>query len=359
MAKSTDSVAESARVSPVATCFFTRQLSIMLASGVPLVQALETLTDQPDEEWLGEVVRGLCESVSGGHTFSNSLRAYPKVFSKAYATLVQAGEETGKLENSLNRLADWLERDEQIRRKVKSSLSYPVLVLGLCGLLSLIIVHTVLPTFVTIFQEMNTALPLITRVMILLTKVLNNPFAWSVGLLLACAGGYQYRRFVASRRGAVLVYRTALAIPLVGAILRQGASARYCTAASTLLACGMNLPRSLRLAAAASGNPLMNEDADALVRSVEQGLNPSEHMLLYPEIYSRCMRHMLSAGEESGQAAEMFRFAGDYHQLEMESAVELLGAALEPILLLGVSIVVGLMLLAIFLPLYSSLSNFG
>lgn len=354
-----DPVAENARVAPVATCFFTRQLAIMLASGVPLLQALETLSDQPDEEWLGEVVQGLCEGVSSGHTFSNSLRIYPQVFSKAYATLVQAGEETGKLENSLHRLADWLERDEQIRRKVKSSLSYPVFVLGLCGFLSLVIVHTVLPTFVTIFQGMNTTLPLITRVMIFLTEMLNNPFAWSVALLLACVGGYQYRRFVASPRGAVLVYRAAQAVPLVGAILRQGASARYCTAASTLLACGMNLPRALRLAAAASGNPLMNEDAEALVKSVEEGLSPSEHMLLSPDIYSDCMRQLLSVGEEAGRAAEMFRFAGNYHQLEMESSVDLLGAALEPILLLGVSIVVALMLLAIFLPLYSSLSNFG
>lgn len=329
----------------------------MLSSGVPLVLALESLSRQPEHEQFGLIVHSICRKVSHGNPFSDSLRFYPRLFPRVYVTMVKAGEETGRLENCLVRLAEWLERDESIRRKIRSSLTYPAFVLGLCAILSLIIIYTVLPTFVTIFREMNTPLPLITRLMIMLTEGLRSPSFWLFLGLVGFGSVYQIRKFVSHPRGAALVYRMAQGLPLVGTLLRHGTAARYCAAASPLLASGMSLPRALRLAAGSSGNPLVDQDAAALVKAVEDGLNPSQHMAFFPNIYSRSLVHMLSVGEEAARAADMFDSAGRFHQLEMETAVELLGAALEPILLLGVSVIVGLLLLAIFLPLYASLSS--
>jgi len=331
----------------------------MLACGIPLVQALDALSSQPEHEGFERVLTEVTRKVSTGHAFSAVLPGYPRIFSRVFVTMVQVGEETGTLTVSLKRVAEWLERDEQIRRKAKASLSYPVFVLGLCLLLSLIVIYTVLPTFCTIFREMQTELPLITRVVMALTDLLQAPWVW---LLTGLVGFFLHRRFqslMARPSGAAWVYRVLKHIPLVGSILQHGTIARYCSAAGPLVASGMNLPRALRLAAGASGNPLLIQDADALVKTITEGATPTEHMAAHPDIYSPTLCHMLAAGEEASNSGDMYDRAGHFHQLEMESSVELLGAALEPLLLIFVSIAVALLILAIFLPLYGSLSQFG
>jgi type IV pilus assembly protein PilC len=191
------------------------------------------------------------------------------------------------------------------------------------------------------------------------TDLLQAPWAW----LLIIVGGFLLHRrlqaLVAQPKGAALVYRVFQRIPLVGSILQHGTIARYCSAAGPLVASGMNLPKALRLAAGASGNPLIIQDAEVLVKTIMDGATPTEHMAAHPQIYSPTLCHMLVAGEEASNSGDMYDRAGHFHQLEMESSVDLLGAALEPILLICVSIAVALLILAIFLPLYGSLSQFG
>lgn len=339
--------------------FFTRQLAVMLTCGIPLVQALDALTCQPEHKGLESIIIEISRKVAGGHALSQALRYFPETFSPVFVTMVKVGEETGSLESSFHRLSVWLEKDDRIRRRARASLTYPVFVLALCLFLSVVILNTVLPTFCTIFREMGTPLPWITILVMGLTDLAQNPLAWvilaGVGWMLARG----YRRLVSKPAGAAQVFDWLIRVPVIGDILLHGTMARYCSAAGPLVSTGMNLTRALRLSAQASGNPRLALDANRLEKAVSEGIFPADYMAQHPHIYSNTLVHMLAAGEEASTYGDMFQRAGEFHQLEMESAVDLLGAALEPVMLVGVSIAVAILILAIFLPLYGSLSQLG
>jgi len=331
----------------------------MLRNAVPIVQALETLSHQEEYPNFGEVLREIAEKVSQGHVVSHQLSFYPKVFSKIYVTLVQIGERTGDLDSSLERLSDWLERDNRLRERIKSALSYPVFVLILAIFLTLFMFYTVLPSFLTIFKDMNVPLPLITRIVMFCTEAVRQPGFWllfigSVGVFVSVG-----REVLKSPEGQVRLWRVVRRIPLLGNMLLKGGCARYCMSVEAMLASGMDLARTLRMAAGASGNPEFILDAPNMEKSITEGEPVSDHMAMNPHIYPPSMTHMVMAGEQASRMPEMFGRAGAYYDLEMNFAVDALSAAMEPLLLASVASMVAVVILSIFLPLYSFLGNIG
>jgi type IV pilus assembly protein PilC len=336
---------------------FTRHLSTMLASGVQVVQCLETLSFQPESPNLGEIIRQLAQRIEGGHKFSHALASYPRVFSKIFVTMVQIGEETGALDIALDRLASWMEGDEQVVQKIKGALSYPAFVLTLAFFLTLGVFYTVLPAFVDIFSSMNMDLPLITRIVIWITNAIRNPGAWLVSISALGAAVKWLQATLATPEGQIRLFRLALKVPLVGGMLFEGTSARYCSAVSALLQSGMDLQRTFRLAGSASGSPLIAQDAEALVATIVHGQMASLHMMQHRDIYAPTLVHMVAAGEEVSRMPEMFAQAGFFHDMEMRGKVDALGAALEPVMLMGVASVVATIVLSIFLPMYSFMTK--
>lgn len=347
------------KVPPQVLCIFSRQLATMLRNGVPIVQALETLSHQAEYPNFGEVVREVSEKISQGHMLSHQLTQYPRVFDKIYTTLVQIGERTGDLDASLERLADWQERDNKLRERIRSALSYPIFVLGLAVCLTLFMFYTVLPSFLAIFRDMDVELPLITRIVLFLTEAVRQPGFW---LIAIATGGALYtagREFLRTEQGQVATFRVFKAVPLLGSMLVMGGCARFCMSVEAMLGSGMDLARTLRMAASASGNPEFVADSKNLERSIMDGEPCSEHMFAHPEIYPPGMTYMISAGEQASRLPDMFGRAGAYFDVEMNFMVDALSAAMEPLLLASVASIVATVILSIFLPLYSYLGKLG
>ncbi|MGE0487788.1 MAG: type II secretion system F family protein [Vulcanimicrobiota bacterium] len=336
---------------------FTRQLATMVRTGVPILVALDTLSHQPEHPNFGEVISTVAARVASGHHFSASLALFPRIFPKVYLAMVSIGENTGHLDVALEQLADWQESDDKLYRRVKGALTYPAFVMMLTCALTLILFYTVLPNFINIFQEMDIELPMTTKVMILITNLVKNPGAWVVGLALAAAILVGIRDLYRTEAGGVAIFRFLSSIPLLGTMLRLATTSRFAAAASALINAGVDLPRSLRMSAHASGSPVLRADARWLSESLQEGTLASDHMATRPDIYPTTLTHMIKAGEESSHLADMFSRVAGYYDTEVGFKIETLGAALEPLLLGFVAFVVGFIVLSVLVPLYSYLGT--
>ena len=345
------------RVPPRLVALFTRQLSAMLTAGVPLLQALDTLQTNEECPDMGNVVVVCGDLVSSGHMFSNACSKFPRVFPPVYINMIQIGEQVGQIDQSLERLALWLEKDEALRQRILSALSYPVLILSVATALTLALFYTVLPGFLEIFREMNIPMPWVTRLVMAITDATRNPAAWLLGIsLLGLAyGAVQYIQ--ERRRLKVIAYRYILKIPVLGRMLRTGSLARFCSAAATMMVSGLDLLRCYKLAAGSSGSPLLEKDSANLTRAIQEGELASTYMHENADIYPSTLTHMVAAGEEASQLPELLERAGAYYEEECNFLVDALSAAIEPILLAGVASVIATVVLSIFLPMYSYIGN--
>jgi type II secretory pathway component PulF len=345
--------ADRVSVPSLAVVIFTRQLASMLKSGVPVLSALDTLSNQYEHPNFGEVVRLVCVQIESGVNFSKAISRFPRVFPTIYVTMVRIGEQTGSLDDSLERLAGWLERDTALGQRLRSALSYPMFVFILSSVLTLALFYTLIPGFVTIFEDMKIELPLVTRVVIFITNSLRNP-----GLVLA-TGAFAsfsfvgFKRYTSKPEGRSNFYRLCLKVPLLGSMLKYGGLSRYCGAMQALLATGMDISKALRLSAEASGSPLISDDAPEMVNSVVEGNPVSEYMKHRSDIYPLTLCNMVASGEEASRLSDMYGRSSVFYDMEMNYCVEALGAALEPLMLAGVSVVVGTIVVSIFLPMYS------
>jgi type II secretory pathway component PulF len=347
------------RVASKHVALVTRQLAALLQGGVPLVQALQVVAVQPEAPQFGLILQDVAAQVASGLRLSAALHPYPRVFGKLFVTMIQVGESSGQIDSSLLQLSEWLERDQALKQKITSSLSYPGFVFVLAVTLTVVLFSTILPGFVSIFEEMQAPLPLVTQLVVLLTKMVKSPLCWAAVLAAGVFGAYTLQAITRDPARYAALYRTLVNVPLIGPLFWHGSAARYCAAMEVLLSAGMDMRRTLQLAGSASGSPLLENDADALVQAVLDGGQVSSHMAEHPETYSSTILHMTVAGEEASRLPEMFQRAAYFHELEMQGKIQALSVALEPLLLAGVSVVVGTILIAIFLPLYGILTTLG
>jgi type IV pilus assembly protein PilC len=347
------------RVSRLQVVLFTRQLASMLGSGVTLMTALNVLGQQSESPEFQRVVVKVSEMVNSGIRFSVALSEHPHAFSRIYCVMVQIGEHTGGLDDMLDRLGDWMERDENLRMRISKALTYPAFVCGLAVLLTLGLFYTVVPSFLNIFQEMGVELPLPTRIVKFVADSLTSPSSWLVGSSALC-GGYYLVAMHLTRPGAwVEPYRLMLKVPVLGSMLQFGALARLTGTLGVLLESGMDLPKAVRMSVLASAQPIWEADLEALTDSIKQGNPLSEHLSLRDDLYPSALTQMILAGEESAQLAELTTRAGAYYEVELGFHIDTLSSVMEPVLMAGVSLVVGSIVIALFLPLYGFLSNLG
>lgn len=346
-----------ARCPGLTLVLFTRQLATMLRSGVPLMVALDTLSYQPDYPNFGEVVSHTAKKIAEGHSFSKTLERFPRVFPRVYLAMVSIGESTGQLDDSLEKLANWQEEDLGMYQRVKGALSYPAFVLCLTFTLTLLLFYTVLPGFIDIFLEMKIELPLMTRILIAITNAVSNPGAWFL-LGAWIFGSVAWLRAVwQTEVGSVKLFRIALSVPIVGTILRYATLSRYSGAAGALIESGLELTRTLKMSAEASGSPILRQDSKHLVVAIQEGSLVSTHMGMRPDIYPPSLCQMLLAGEESSQLSEMFYRVSAYYDSEVSYKTDTLGAVLEPLLLGVLALIVGSIVIAVLVPLYSYLGT--
>ncbi len=347
------------KVKPFTLVVFTRQLSIMLRNGVPVTYALDTLSHQDESPNFGEVVIGVARLMEEGHRMSHALSLFPKIFDASYISMVAIGEQTGALDSSLEKLANWRERDFDVTRKVKGALTYPCFVLGLAVCMTFFLFYSILPSFFDIFREMDVPLPWITRFLIFLTDIMMNPGWWLMATVFTVYVVASIREMMKRPVGARRIFYFLYSIPFVGNLLKAATVARFAAAVTTMVDSGLELTKSFTLAGKASGSPLVEMVVDRVVQGIREGETLAEHFLNAPDIFPFAFGQFVVVGEETSRISTMMMKAANLYDEEVNYKIEALGAALEPILLFTVATGVGAVLLATFLPLYGYINSLG
>ncbi len=328
---------------------FTRQLSTMIDAGLPLVQSLEILATQQENKTFQKTLTGVRTQVESGSTLANALRQYPKVFDDLYTNMVEAGEAGGILDNVLQRLAVYIEKNVKLKAAVKSALIYPTAVVSIMMLIVFALMKWVVPVFVKLFLDLGVNLPLPTRIVMNISFAVQT-FWWLMGLVLIGLI-FAVRAYYATPGGRYLIDSLMLRIPLIGILLRKIATARFCRTLGTLLSSGVPILDGLTITARTSGNAVIEKALLAVRKAVEEGrtlVEPLKSSGVFPTMVSQ----MIGVGEQTGALDAMLSKIADFYEEEVDTAVKDLLTAMEPIILVMIGVVVGGIVISLYLPLF-------
>ncbi len=330
---------------------FTRQFSVMIDAGLPLVQCLEILAGQQENKVFQKVLTGTRASVEGGSTLSSAMRSYDKVFDPLYVNLVEAGETGGILDTILQRLSTYIEKNVKLKRAVKSALVYPVAVLGVAAAVITLLLWKVVPIFATLFVGLGVALPLPTRIVIGLSNFIGSIFGLMilVGFIAVLVG---LKVWYGTPGGRMAIDRTLLKLPLVGILLRKIAVARFTRTLGTLISSGVPILEGLEITAKTAGNALIEKSLMDVRKGLEAGRNLADP-LKDTNVFPGMVTQMIGVGEQTGAMDAMLQKIADFYEDEVDAAVKDLLAALEPMMIVVLGVVVGGIVISMYLPLFS------
>lgn len=351
--------AKKLRVHSKSLVIFIRQLSIMLRSGIPVTYALDTLSNQPDSKVLGQVVARLSKMLGEGHKLSHAMSYFPGIFDQVFVSMVAIGEESGQLDNTLDRLAGWRERDFELVQMVKGALSYPCFILALTGTLTFFLFYSILPNFLKIFEEMKVETPLITKITMGLTQAAQNPGVWLIATAASVAIYGLIREQWKTPEGRIRIFTVIQEIPIAGRLVRLTTVSRFAGAVETLMESGLGLQKTLRLGGLSSGNPIIEKASLELIERVRDGEPISDYIMMRVDLFPGSLAQYVATGEETSQVSKMMGQASRLLDEEVQYKVEALGATLEPFMLGLVAGIVGFVLLSIFVPLYGHIGSLG
>lgn len=336
------------RVSPMEVAVATRQLSVLLRSGVPLVESLSALIEQLDQPELKTAFTDTRNQVNEGSTLADALKAHPKIFASLYVNMVAAGEASGTLEEVLGRLAEFLDEQTRLQSKVRGALAYPLVMAFVVVAILFLMMSVVVPKVTAIFDNFNQTLPWYTRILIFTSDVFSN-YWWLIAALLG-GGIYWLRRWRATEEGRKKWDLFVLDLPLFGPLLILVAVSRFSRTLSTLLASGVPVLTAMDITRNVLGNTeLMRvvEEARASVREGEGIAKPLRQAGRFPPIVT----HMIAVGERSGQLEEMLLHVADAYDQQVEVRIGAMTSILEPLLIVVMGAVVGGIAFAILMPL--------
>jgi type IV pilus assembly protein PilC len=333
---------------------FTRQFSVMIDAGLPLVQCLEILGSQQENKTFAKVLQQTRMDVEGGSSLADAMRKHPKAFDDLYTNMIAAGEAGGILDTILKRLATYIEKSVKLKAQVKGAMVYPVAVITIAGIVITVILWKVIPTFAAMFAGLNAELPLPTRFVIALSNWLVRllPFLVVGGVLLTVA----FKRYYATHGGRRMVDGIVLKLPILGPLMRKIAVARFCRTLSTLISSGVPILDGLEITARTAGNAIV-EDAIMVVRKgVESGLTVAQP-LKETGVFPPMVIQMIGVGEQTGALDAMLSKIADFYEEEVDQAVANLLTLMEPVMILFLGVTVGGIIVAMYLPLFDLISK--
>lgn len=339
-----------AKVKPKELAVFTRQFSVMIDAGLPLVQALESLASQNDNKHFKNVLTSVRGDVEGGSTLAAAMRGHPKVFDELYTNMVAAGETGGILDIILQRLSSYIEKAVKLKRAVRSALIYPSSILFIAiGVVSLILIYVV-PTFLTLFAGLNVPLPLPTQIVIALSNFATRYSLFIfIGLVLFA---FAFRSYYATEPGRYNVDAMLLKLPVVGILLRKIAVARFARTLSTMITSGVPLLEALDVTARTAGNAVVEKAIQNTRKAIEQGrtmVDPLKETGVFPPMVTQ----MIGVGEQTGAMDAMLVKIAEFFEEEVDAAVKDLLTALEPVMIVFLGVVVGGIVISMYLPLFT------
>jgi type IV pilus assembly protein PilC len=329
---------------------FTRQFSVMIDAGLPLVQCLEILANQQDNKTFQKILTGTRASVEGGTTLSAAMRQYEKVFDSLYVNMVEAGETGGILDTILQRLSTYIEKNVKLKRAVKSALIYPVVVLLVAAGVITLLLWKVVPIFATLFVSLDVSLPLPTRIVIGLSHFVGSIFGF-LALVFFIGGVIGLRVWYGTEKGRMFLDTVLLKLPLLGILLRKIAVARFTRTLGTLISSGVPILEGLDITARSSGNAVIERALQQTRKALEAGRTLADP-LKESEVFPGMVTQMISVGEQTGAMDAMLQKIADFYEDEVDSAVKDLLAAMEPMMIVFLGIVVGGIVISMYLPLF-------
>jgi type IV pilus assembly protein PilC len=334
---------------------FARQFSTMLDAGVSLIRCLDVLQAQTNNARLRKILMDLSARVESGESLSRSMARHPKAFSQLIIGLIRAGEVGGVLEESLQRIAGFLEKDVELRRKIRSALTYPVIVLLAAVGIVIFLVSWLVPQFASLFKELGIKeMPAPTQFLIDLSALFTE--RWYVVIIAVVAILIAYKLFVSTRVGRRVADRVKLRVPVFGPLHHKIVMARFSRTMGTLLASGVPILQAMETVAGVVGNSVVSDaviESRARIREGEKIADPLQRSKMFPPM----VVHMVSVGEESGSLDHMLNKIADFYENEVEMTIASLTAAIEPVMIVLLGVIVGFIVISMFLPMIEVISN--
>ncbi|OQC41505.1 MAG: Type II secretion system protein F [Acidobacteria bacterium ADurb.Bin051] len=335
---------------------FTRQFSVMLDAGLPLVQCLEILGEQEENRRFREIINQVRSDVEQGSSLADAMRKHPVAFNNLYTNMIAAGEAGGILDIILQRLSTYIEKAVKLNAQVKSALVYPVTVIVIAVLVVIVILWKVIPVFASLFAGLGGELPFLTRVVVGASNFLGRYFIFvAIGVVALV---YAVRAWHKTPSGARIIDAGLLRIPAIGMLLRKIAVARFCRTLSTLTSSGVPILDGLEITAKTAGNAIIEDAVMAVRKNVEEGKTISGP-LAETKVFPAMVVHMINVGEQTGALDQMLSKIADFYEEEVDMAVANLMKLIEPLMILFLGTVIGTIVAAMYLPMYAILQKIG
>jgi len=335
---------------------FTRQFAAMVSAGLPLVQCLDILGEQTESVELGKAIKSVSGDIQGGNNLADAMMKFPKAFNSLYCNMVAAGEQSGNLDGVLNRLAEYQEKADALRRKIKGAMTYPAIVAIVATGATVAMLAFVIPTFAQMFVDMGGELPAPTKVVMFFSDMLL-AYWWAIVIVIVVSL-VAFTQYYKTPKGHIQVDAIKLKLPVFGDLERKSAVSRFSQTLSTLLASGVTIIEALTITARTSGNKILEIGIMRTVEKIQGGLSIAEP-LKETGVFPPMVIHMVSVGEKTGDLAGMLKKVSEFYQEEVDAAVEALTSVIEPIMICLLAVIIGGMLIAMYLPMFDMVGMVG
>jgi type IV pilus assembly protein PilC len=329
---------------------FTRQLSTMIDAGLPLVQGLDILSKQQENSTFKKVLTTIKSDVETGLTLADAMRKHPKVFDNLFSNMIEAGETGGILDTILGRLAAFMEKSMALKKKVKGAMTYPVICLGIAGLILVVILVFVIPVFEEMFSTFGSALPLPTQIVVDMSNIFKSNFLW-IGMGIY-AFIYTIKKIYNSEKGRIAMDGMFLKLPVVGPLIKKVAVSKFTRTLSTMLQSGVPILDALQVVARTSGNKIIEAAVFNVADSIAEG-RPIAEPLEESGVFPNMVVQMINVGEQVGALDTMLSKIADFYDGEVDQAVDNLTAMIEPFMMVFLGGMIGGLVIAMYLPIFS------
>ncbi|MGQ9471719.1 MAG: type II secretion system F family protein [Candidatus Aminicenantales bacterium] len=334
---------------------FSRQLSVLIDAELPLIQSLNILAEQTKNRYFQRVIRSIRSDVEAGSTLNQAMRKFPKAFDDLFCNLVASGEQSGSLDIMLRRLAEYIEKVVRLRAKVRQALIYPSAIVTFAILVAIFLLWRVIPVFASIFTELGASLPFLTATIIALSHFVQRFIVFIILGLIALVFLFRYYRKTPTGRWTV--DRFILRMPVFGQLMRKVAVSRFTRTLSTLISGGVPMLESLQITSTTTGNAILEKAVLDARKEVAEGKSLQESLTLTGQ-FPFMLTQMVSVGEATGTLDEMLAKLADFFDDEVDAAVAALLSVLEPVLIIFVGLMVGTLIISMYLPIFSLMSQF-
>ena len=342
------------KIKPKSLQIFSRQFATMIDAGLNVVSALVILEQQTEDAYLSSVVRELRADVEGGLLLSQAMARHPKVFSRLYVAMVEAGEAAGILDTVLDRVAFQIEKETKIKRRVKGAMIYPTVVMVFATLVLIGMLLFLVPVFVKIFAELGGELPKLTQMVVGASNLLRSD--WYIIFPVAIGAGFGIRKLKRTERGRRVWDRTKLRIPMrIGDTVRKITMARFSRTLSTLVAAGVDIIKALEITGQTAGNWVVEEALADVREKVHEGV-PIAQPLMDSDVFPPMVSQMVKIGEETGELEKMLGKIADFYEDEVDAAIQSLTSIIEPLMMIAVGAMVGVIIISMYLPMFKLLT---